>query len=121
MVKEESESPYIEGQNISLVCQGNVGKPAGQLTWSVHRTTDDTFQELPENFVESHLVSHMNGTRSVVSQLRMVVSEDDDGAVYKCIASSDIMDAYEYRPFAQTTLIVQCKYHNDLKLQYQGV
>ena len=44
-----------------------------------------------------------------VSKLNMGFTEYDDGAVFRCVATSSIMAAQESKPLAQITLSVQCK------------
>lgn len=99
----------MEGQNVTLECRANVGKPAGMVTWSIMRPGDESLREVPLRQVESKVLSHVNGTTTANSKLKLVIDEDDDGAVYRCIATSDILGAYEARPLSQLPLTVQCK------------
>lgn len=103
------QEPLVEGQNISLSCQGVVGKPAGRLSWSLMRKGDGTFSEVPDHLLEVTSSTLPNTTTMAISKLQVTVAEEDDGAVYRCTASSDIMGAYEARPFTQTTLALQCR------------
>ena len=44
-----------------------------------------------------------------VSKIDLSFTEYDDGSIYRCVASSNVIAAHEDKPQAQIKLSVQCK------------
>ena len=76
---------FVEGEDITLRCRCNVGKPAGTLYWSRQRAGYVGYRNVVKGSRSTLVRRHDDGTSSVVSELRVRVSAEDDGAVFRCL------------------------------------
>ena len=108
-VISRTDGPYQEGDNVTLVCRGNIGRPAGHLVWYRKQTDHDTFHKIPHDDITSAVIHHGNGTSSAIIKVDLHLQASDDGSDYKCEASSRAMRPWEAKPYATRTITVLCK------------
>lgn len=98
---------FEEGQNITLKCRANLGKPAGKLRWYRKRTGDVKYKPISHGSLDlkTHLLP--NDTLYAVSFLNMQLLAEDDAALYRCSAEGDI--AGETRNY-DVAMSVTCKW-----------
>jgi len=105
----DADTPLIEGQNVTLTCSANVGRPpALSLTWMRKSPGKLTWLQLQIDSVDVTLTTYDGGTSRLVSRVKLALGADDDGAVYRCLATNgDVTLAT-----SSYTLRVQCKKHS---------
>ncbi|XP_052067722.1 uncharacterized protein LOC127706999 [Mytilus californianus] len=113
---ENSITPNIltEGDNITSICTGNVGKPPGRFSWKKFRNGEN----LPTNY--THIITTtMKGpdmcTYIGTSYLTIQVTAEDNQAIIRCVADSSLenQDIYE-----ETTPIEVRTRHFDFTIEY---
>jgi len=111
VVVSDAETPLMDGQNVTLTCTANVGRPpAIRLTWMRKSPGELTWLQLQNDSVDVTLTTDDDGTSLLVRRVKLALGADDDGDVYSCLATNgDITQAS-----ASYTLRVQCK---ELSLQ----
>jgi len=96
------KSPLIEGQNITLTC--SAGRPtASRLIWTRKAPHQLTWTQVVNNSVTTTTGDVRHSL--LVSHVKLVLSANDDGVVYRCLATNDdvILASASY------TLRVHCK------------
>jgi len=69
-----------------------------------------TWRQLQNDSIDVTLTTDDDGTSLLVSRVKLALSADDDGVVYRCLAmKGDVIQAS-----ANYTLRVQCKKHSRL-------
>ena len=79
------KSTFVEGEDTTLRCRCNVGKPAGTLYWSRQRAGYVGYRNVVVGSRSILARRHDDGTSTVVSELRVRLSAEDDGAVFRCV------------------------------------
>lgn len=101
--------PLVAGNDVTMTCVADVGRPAGTLTWL--RVRDGgisvTVATSSDDIITENAVVNDNGTTTIVSKLKVKVAESDDGTVYRCTASAAVGTTISR--WAEYQLQVQCK------------
>ena len=108
---DEIPESYYEGENVSIRCFGNVGRPAGELIWSRRRLGELSYFRVRKELVAPSFITNRDKTVSAVSILTTPVTAFDDAALYRCSAESDVLPSSN-SPFHEVALNVQCKYNS---------
>lgn len=100
------------GEDVSLRCSTNVGKPASTLSWYRRLANEGDFQQIANDYVSATRTRHQNDTTSVDSVYSFQLTANDDGAVYRCVVDKPrIVHALDNsRVSADKSLAVQCKH-----------
>ena len=96
--------PSVEGDEITLRCRCDVGKPIATLTWVRQRIGDSGFRDMVEESVSVTVSRYDDGTSSAVSELRVHLTSDDDGAVFRCVVKGS-----EDERFDDKKVVVLCE------------
>ena len=79
------KTSFVEGDDVTLRCRCDVGKPPGTLYWARQRAGYVGYRNVVKGSRSILVRRHDDGTSSVVSELRVRVSAEDDGAVFRCL------------------------------------
>ncbi|ELT95632.1 hypothetical protein CAPTEDRAFT_213333 [Capitella teleta] len=101
-----SEGPYKENDTATLKCHGNVGRPAGYLTWLRRAPNALTYDTIPDEDTTTSIIHHDNGTTSAELSLQIQLETRDDKSIFKCLAKSRAMRPWEPTPNATKTITV---------------
>ena len=102
-------APLIDGQNVTLTCSANVGRPpAIRLTWMRKSSEELTWIQVHNDSFDVTLTTDDGGISLLVSRIKLALGSDDDGAVYRCSATNGNVT----QASASYTLRVQCKKHS---------
>lgn len=103
--KERNETPFMEGDNITFTCTGNVGNPEGTFVWhkmyysrTIFNYSDVSTESIPES-------CSFNGT----SNLTIQMTANDNKAKIRCIVQSEVSGVSVYTD--SQPLQVYCKHH----------
>ncbi|CAH1801667.1 unnamed protein product, partial [Owenia fusiformis] len=96
-----------EGDNITLRCDGNVGKPSGKLKWYRKRRNGYGFETIATSKYRSKYTLNPNKTVTATSTLTMQVLSDDDASIVKCVAENAVLYPGEEKPSHELPLNVQ--------------
>ncbi|KAI0214607.1 hypothetical protein LSAT2_000252, partial [Lamellibrachia satsuma] len=82
------EGPFVESADITLRCRCKVGKPVTTLFWSRQRGRHLGFRNMVGKSWSTLVHRHDDGTSYTVSELRVRLLAEDDGAVFRCLVKS---------------------------------
>ena len=96
-------------ENVTLTCTANTGLPAGSITWSIQRTADVSFMDVPDDDVVTMDTLLSNGTTKSTSSFLLRVTDVDDQAVVKCQVTSTVLKFWEDKPHETLLIDVLCE------------
>ena len=101
------ESGIEEGTNVTFICTGNVGKPAGKFKWTKYRgATSTVYNDAITTAVEIPGTCTFNGT----SMLTIKIEAEDNNAVIKCEVEQELATSDMYQQSQPDDLVVYCKF-----------
>lgn len=113
---DNSITPHIvtEGDNITFICTGNVGKQPGRFFWQKFRNGEN----LPTNY--THIITTtIKGpdmcTYIGTSYLTIQVTAEDNQAIIRCVVDSSLENQHMY---VETTPIEVRPRHFDSTIEY---